>query len=127
MYHERSRSRTLDIFARRVPPKKDGDEDFDVDVIHEAVLEEKDDFPIEGDSNEKESATRKTSKKIDKIEQKDKEKSKKGEWLGKLDPDGKKPSKRKVVRNARPAQRNKGSAVDLLTGELHSMGFSHHG
>jgi hypothetical protein len=131
--HERSRSRTRDIFARRVPPKKDGDEYFDMDAIDEAVLEEKDDFPIEGDSKENENAAPKTSKKtsmlqkINKIEQKDKDKSKKGEWLGRLDPDGKKPSTRKVVRKARPAQQNKVSALDILADELHSMGLSHHG
>jgi hypothetical protein len=131
VHHERSRSRTRDMFSRRVPPKKDGAEYFDVDVIDEAVLEEKDDFPNEGDAKEKENVTLETLKKtstvqkMNKKERKESEKSKKGEWLGKLDPDRKKPSKRKD-RNPRPAQQNKVSAVDLLTDELHSMILSHH-
>jgi hypothetical protein len=132
VYHERSRSRTRDIYARLVPLKKDGAEYFDVHVIDEAVLEEKDDFPIEGDVKDSENLlpkkSRKTSivQKINKIKQKENEKSKQGEWLGKLDPDGKKPSTRKD-RNTRLVHQNKVSAVDLLADELHNMILSHHG
>jgi hypothetical protein len=132
VYHERSRSRTRDIYARLVPPKKDGAEYFDVHVIDEAVLEEKDDFPIEGDVKDNENVLPKTSRKtgivqkINKIKQKENEKSKQGEWLGKLDPNDKKPSTRKD-RHTGSVQQNKVSALDLLTDELHSMILSHHG
>ena len=134
VYHERSRLRTRDIYARLVPLKKDGAEYFDVHVIDEAVLGEKDDFPIEGDAEDNENSlpnktSSKTSivQKINKIKQRENEKSKQGEWLGKLDPNDKKPSTRKD-RNTGHVQQNKVSALDLLTDELqHSMILSHHG